>query len=67
MCGELNDDMLPIGTDGYLETSFSNPDELGTDTVTWHLVSPSGKVVLATQYSFQVIETLTSELPTPPS
>jgi len=67
MCIELNNDMLPIGTDGYLEATFADPDELGTDTVTWQLVSPSGKVVLAASCSFQVLETPTYELPTPPS
>jgi hypothetical protein len=67
MCGLLNDNMLPTSSDGYLEEYFSNPDELGTDTVTWQLISPTGKTVLETRYSFRVLETLLQPLSTPPS
>jgi molybdopterin/thiamine biosynthesis adenylyltransferase len=66
MCIELSDGM-GFDPDGNLVASFSDPDELGTDTVTWHLISPSGKVALAASYSFQVLETNTYQLPTPPS
>jgi hypothetical protein len=67
MCGLLNANMLPTGSDGYLEEEFSNPDELGTDTVTWRLISPTGKIVLEAGYSFRVLETLLHPLSTPPS
>jgi hypothetical protein len=57
MCQALSDGLWASGN---LETGFSNPNELGTDTVTWQLISPSGQVSVEAQYSFTVVETLYS-------
>ncbi len=66
MCVELSNGM-GFGDDGNLVASFGNPNKLGTDTVTWRLISPAGRTVLMASYSFRVLETLLQPLPTPPS
>jgi len=65
MCEVLLNNSL--SSDGKLFAVLSNPEVLGKDTVTWHLINPAGRTVLNAKYNFQVLETLTQPLPTPPS